>query len=399
MASLAIELPRKAQELFKPSRYKIIHGGRGSGKSWSVARVLILIARERKCTILCVREIQGSIKESVYQLLSDQIKAFGMENEFTLLSDRIVCRLTGSLFWFEGLYRNDNGIRSKEGVDICWIEEGDSISKESWGFLVPTIRKPKSEIWVTFNPQEATDLIYAEFVLNTHPNAHVNKWNFDDNPWFKDSPLLDEMIHMRKVDPKNARHVWDGFPRDRSVAAVFPDRWRVEAFEPNYTAGPYQGADWGFSVDPTVILQCGIARNKLYVRYESYATGCPIEQLDVLFGTIPDARRYHISADNARPELIRHLADKRWNIGACLKGPGSVEDGLDFLRSFDEIIIHPDCKHTIDEFNLYRYKVDKRSGLTMPELVDRDNHCIDALRYAVERLMRDSKAKPRVRSL
>lgn len=401
MPQITINLPKKAKTLFKPSRYKILYGGRGSAKSWTVAYILLMMAADRNIRVLCVRQYQTSIKESVYQTFKDLATSVGLADEFIFQNDRILHKYTGSMFWFEGLWNNENGIRSKINVDYCWLEEGDAVTRDCWDALIPTIRKKGSEIWVTFNPQEESDVIYQDFVLNEYTGkggAIVEKWWYYDNPWFADGPLQDEMEHMRRVDPKRARHVWDGFPRDRSEAAIFPDRWRVDQFEiEDMTDGPYLGADWGFGPDPTVLVKTGLRHNTLFVRNESWVLGSPIEMLPEVFCKVPRAKDYSIFADDSRPELISYMNGQGFKVLPALKGPGSVEGGIARLRSFDEIVVHPSCKYTQDELNLYRYKVDKKTGIVLPEIVDKNNHCIDALRYATHRLVTQGQQGPRAR--
>jgi phage terminase large subunit len=167
---LELDFPEKLGFLFEPHRYKILYGGRGSAKSWSVARALIAIAVQKPTRILCARELQNSISDSVIALLSDQIKAMGLESFFDVQRTAIY-GLNGSEFSFVGLKHNVTSIKSFEGVDICWCEEGQAISKVSWETLIPTIRKPNSEIWVTFNPDLDTDETYKRLVVNPPPSA------------------------------------------------------------------------------------------------------------------------------------------------------------------------------------------------------------------------------------
>lgn len=204
------ELPDKAQPLFEPRRYKILHGGRGSSKSWTVARVLIIRASERRLRILCAREVQRSIHESVYQLLENQISAMGLAEQFEFKRDAIINRITGSEFVFAGLRSQDVGkIKSFEGADICWVEEAQTVSDRSWMVLIPTLRKPGSEIWVTFNPEYEEDATYQRFVLNPPDNSTVIEMNWQDNPWLSEE-LRAEKDYLLRTDPDSYEHVWGG---------------------------------------------------------------------------------------------------------------------------------------------------------------------------------------------
>ena len=178
------DFPKKLQFLFEPYRYKVAYGGRGSGKSWSMARALLLQASNKPLRILCAREVQRSIKQSVHTLLNDQIQALGLGPLYEVLETEIRSR-SGSSFSFTGLATNTvESIKSFEGCDVVWIEEAQTVSKKSWDILIPTIRKPDSEIWVSFNPNIDTDDTYQRFVVEPPDNAKVVKVNYTDNPWF-----------------------------------------------------------------------------------------------------------------------------------------------------------------------------------------------------------------------
>ena len=178
-------LPEYAERLFEPHRYKVLHGGRGAARSWSVARVLLIEAASRPRRILCARESQASIRDSVHQLLRDQIVLMGLEG-FEVTDREIRHVVTGSLFLFEGLRYNVTKIKSLEGIDICWVEEAERVSQASWQVLIPTIRKAGSEIWVTFNEDQESDATYQRFILHPPPDTWVQQVGWQDNPWFPD---------------------------------------------------------------------------------------------------------------------------------------------------------------------------------------------------------------------
>lgn len=220
-----LDFPEKLGFLFEPKRYKILYGGRGSAKSWSVARALIALSMQNPIRVLCARELQNSISDSVIALLADQIKAMGVADLFDVQRTAIYGK-NGSEFSFVGLKHNVTSIKSFEGVDICWVEEGQAVSKSSWETLIPTIRKPNSEIWVTFNPDLDTDETYKRFVLSPPNNAFVVKVNHSDNPWFPDV-LKDELEQLKAKDMDSYLNVWEGHTRQMLDGAVYANELRL----------------------------------------------------------------------------------------------------------------------------------------------------------------------------
>jgi phage terminase large subunit len=201
--------PPKLEFLFKPARYKVAYGGRGGTKSWGFARALLIQAAERKLRILCAREVQKSIKDSVHQLLTDQIDALGLGHAYQILTTEIRGS-NGSQFLFSGLSDlTAESIKSFEGVDIVWVEEARAVTKRSWSILIPTIRKDGSEIWISFNPELDTDETYSRFVTNPPPDAVVVKLTYRDNPWFPEV-LEKERLHSMTSDPVNYPNIWEG---------------------------------------------------------------------------------------------------------------------------------------------------------------------------------------------
>ena len=369
-------------------RYKVYYGGRGGRKSWEIARALILGSLLKKELIVCAREIQNSISDSVHRLLASQIEMLGLTPFFEIQKTTIIGR-NGSEFIFKGLNGlTIDSIKSLEGVDKCWVEEGHSVSEHSWSILIPTIRKTASQIWVSFNPDLATDPVYQRFVISTPPNTFVCKINYTHNP---DCPetLIQEADYLKRVDYDAYSHIWLGEVRQHTEAQVFKGKYRVETFEVDDSYNhPLNGADWGFSVDPTVSIRCYIKDRKLFVRNESYKIGCEIDDTPAMFDKIPEARQYNIRADSARPELVSFMQRAGFRIESVEKWPGCVEDRIDFMRNFEAIIVHPDCTHTAEEMRLYSYKRDKRTGDVLPVLLDKHNHCIDAIGYAITPLIK-----------
>lgn len=367
-----------------------MRGGRGSAKSRSAAAALLLQAASEPHRVLCAREIQKSIKDSVKRLLDDEIARLGLGDFYESVENEIRGK-NGSLFIFAGLRGNSASIKSMEGITRCWVEEAQTISRSSLDDLIPTIRTPDSEIWFTYNPRFDTDPIDTMFKADElPPNTILLHVNWQDNPWFPDV-LKQEMDYDKRRDMDKYLHIWEGQYQTSSEARVFKN-WTVEEFDVDPTATIRQGADWGFSVDPTVLVQAYIVGRKLYVPYEAYRVGCDIVDTPALFMSLPDSEKWPMVADSARPETINHMRKNGFpKITSAIKGPKSVEEGVEFLKSFD-IVVHPRCKHTIDELTLFSFKTDQLTGEVMPVLEDKDNHVIDALRYALEGARR---AKPK----
>jgi len=389
-----IQLPDWAESFWEPSRYKAFYGGRGSSKSHSAAAALCIQSAGRPLRNLCGREIQKSIKDSSKRLIEDKIHALGMSYMATITETEIRFN-NGSLFLFAGVRTNPDSIKSMEGIDRFWGEEASRFSKRSLELIVPTIRKPDSEIWFTWNPESPDDPVDAMFrgPDGPPPSSIVRQVNWSDNPWFPDV-LRQEMEWDRKRDPELYLHKWEGHYRKMSDALVFRN-WRIEECEPEPGETLRYGIDFGFAKDPTVGVRCWTRGRALYVDYEAYQVECEIDRTPDLLMSIPEIERWPAVADSSRPETISYL--RRNGLPKLLpsvKGAGSVEDGVEFLRSFD-IIVHPRCRHVIDELGSYSYKVDEHTGEVLPIFEDKNNHVIDALRYALEAVRRASAANAR----
>ena len=364
-------------------RYRAVHGGRGSAKSHSFAGMLLLKAAQQPLRVICAREIQKSIKDSVKRLLDDKTADLGLASFYESTETEIRGR-NGSLFLFYGLRTNPDSVKSAEGIDIAAVFEADRVSQRSLELLIPTVRKDGSEIWAEWNPNLKTDPIDVMFrgPDGPPPGSIVREVNYDSNPFFPEV-LKRDMEWDRKRDPEKYAHIWLGKYQQHSEARVFKN-WSVEEFDSSKTAVYRLGADWGFSVDPSCLVRCWIDGKRLYVDYEAHMIGCEIDQLPDLFDRVPDSRKWFITADSARPETISYMRNHGFpKINHAIKGAKSVEEGVEFLKSFD-IVVHPRCRHVIDELTLYSYETDKLTGQILPRLADKDNHMIDALRYACE---------------
>ncbi len=394
---LKIDTPEWAEPLLAPARYKGIWGGRGSGKSWLFAEMLIEAHLMNPNTrSVCIREVQKSLEQSVKRLLELKIEALGVGQYFDV-QDRVIKSRNGDgLIIFQGMQNHTaDSIKSLEGYHRAWVEESQSLSQRSLDLLRPTIRKEDSEIWFSWNPNYDTDPVDKLLRSKTPPkNSIVLQVNYMDNPWFPDV-LKEEMQYDMARDMDKYEHVWLGGYVLNSEKRVFRN-WSSEEFETPSDAHLRFGADWGFSVDPTSLVRLWIDGRKLYVDYEAYMVGCEIVNTPDLFATVPESAKWPIIADSARPETISHMRQNGYpKIMPAIKGPGSIEEGIEFLKNY-EIIVHPRCPHVIDELIHYSYKVDPLTDEILPKLEDKHNHVIDALRYACESIRRIQKPAPKV---
>ncbi len=395
MTTLQLQTPEWALPLLEASRYKGAWGGRGSGKSHMFAELMIeahIIDQKRRS--VCVREIQKSLNQSVKRLLETKIQDMNAGAYFEVQDAVIKAKKGDGAIIFQGMQNHTaDSIKSLEGYDCAWVEEAQSLSQTSLDLLRPTIRKPDSELWFTWNPRQNSDPV--DFLLRgpTPPkDATVIKVNFNDNPWFP-QVLRDEMEYDKRRDPDKYQHVWQGSYLTNSSARVFKN-WKIDEFDAPPDAIHRLGADWGFSVDPTTLVRCHIIGRTLYIDHEAYMVGCEIVNTPELFMQVPEAEKWPIVADSARPETISHMRKNGFpKIMTAVKGPKSVEEGIEFLKGYD-IVVHPRCTHTIDELTLYSYKQDPLTGKILPVLEDKKNHVIDALRYACEGIRRAIVVKP-----
>jgi phage terminase large subunit len=392
LSTLTIPTAKVFEPLLYPARYKGAYGGRGSAKSHFFAGLTIEEAATQKLDFVCIREVQRTLGQSVKKLLETKIQDFNVGSYFDVQDRRILTKPGGTII-FEGMQdHNADSIKSLEGYDRAWVEEAQSLSQRSLDLLRPTIRKPGSELWFSWNPNLETDPVDALLRGEKPPaDSIVVKANYLDNPWLP-QVLKDEIAFDQKRDPDKFAHVWLGGYQKNSAARVFRN-WTVEEFDTKKGATFRLGADWGFAVDPSVLVRCYADGRKLYVDHEAYLVGCEIDQLPELFRRVPEAEKWFITADSARPETISYMQRHGFpRISAAIKGARSLEEGVEFLKTFD-IVVHPRCRHVIDELASYSYEVDKLTGVVLPRLADKDNHTIDALRYACEGLRRNSMSE------
>lgn len=333
----------------------------------------------------CIREYQVTLEQSVKRLLDDKIKAYDLGREFRVLNTHIETPGNGIII-FKGMQSyNADSIKSLEGFSRAWVEEAQNFSQRSLDLLRPTIREPGSEIWFSWNP--STDKAPVDKFLRSvppPPDSIVVRSSYRDNPLFPDV-LRKEMEWDRARDPEKFAHVWLGEYERHAENRVFKN-WVIEEFETQPDALFLMGGDWGFSIDPSVLVRCYVIGRRLFIDYEAYRIGVEIDHLPDLFDQVPGAREWVITADSARPETISYLQRHGFpKMVASIKGKDSVKEGVLFLQNYD-IVVHPRCTHVIDELTMYAYKTDPLTGFVTPVLADKKNHCIDSLRYAVEKL-------------
>lgn len=402
MTTLKIEIPPKMIPLFAPQhlRYRVAHGGRGSSKTYTFAKMIALrgamfAANGDHGILLCAREYMNSLSESSMEEIKHAIRSEPWLTSVYDVGEKYIRTKCGSVdFAFAGLRHNLDSIKSKARILIAWVDEAESVSDIAWKKLLPTVRADDSEIWVSWNPEtdgSATDVRFRKADLGD--DGVIVEINADDNPWFPDVLRLERERDRRNLPPEEYAWIWEGAYRQISDAQIFRGKYVVRDFEPEaHWDGPYFGADWGFANDPTAAVKLWVDRdgNKLYVEHEAYKVGLEIDDIATyLRERVPGIEKHTCRADNARPETISYLKRKGLpRIAPCAKGKGSVEDGIEFIRSFDQVVIHSRCQNTAKEFRLYSYKTDRITEDILPVPVDAYNHAIDAIRYALEPAMK-----------
>lgn len=386
-----IRLPSKLKPIFNPYRYKVIYGGRGSGKSWGVAIALILIAAQKPTRILCAREIQASLDESVHKLLCDQIDSLKLSNQFNITKDAIT-HINGSEFIFEGLRHNTTKIKSMEGVDICWVEEAETVSEASWKVLVPTIRKDDSEIWVTFNPRFMDDATWQRFIVERQPNSLVIEMNWSDNPWFPDV-LRAEMEHLKRTNYEDYEFVWEGKFRQYTDGSIYKkeivdakrdNRTGLHAYDP---ALPVITA-WDLGVaDSTAIWFAQFHRNELRLidYYENSGEGLPhyahvLQQRGYVYGD--HWGPHDIQVRELGSGLSRIDVAKSLGIKFRIAPRQSLEDGIHAVRMmFPRMWFDEKVDKALERLGMYRREKSKAGEWRTTPVHDANSHCSDALRY------------------
>lgn len=394
MSDVRAEFPDKLRLLFEPARYKVLYGGRGGAKSWSVARALLIIGTQRPLRVLCARELQSSIADSVHKLLGDQVRALGLQ-DFYEVQRTSIRGANGTEFAFAGIRHNVGSIKSYEGVDVAWVEEAQNVSKASWETLLPTIRKAGSEIWITFNPELDTDETWRRFVVNPPPGAVVQKITWRDNPWFP-APLRAEMEHMRVTDRDAWLCIWEGNTRHVLDGAVYAAELRAAVEEGRITRVPYDHSkpvhcfyDLGWS-DLTSIWMAQIVgfeyriidfyqdRHKTIEHYIKV-----LQARGYMFGTdyLPhDGAKGQLGSGGRSIRDMMVAAGRKVQIVPNL----AVADGLNAARTlFPNCWFDAErCADGLQALRHYRYDIDQQTGqYSRNPLHDIHSHAADAWRY------------------
>lgn len=416
MSQVAIELPPKLIPLFsKPNlRYRCSKGGRGSGKTRTFALMTAIkgymfAEMGVSGTLLCAREFMNSLADSSMEEIKQAIRSVPFLDAYYEMGENYI-RSKNRLvdYSFCGLRHNLDSIKSKARILLAWIDEAESVSVMAYRKLLPTVREEIllptgerviSEIWVTWNPEKRNSPTTEQF---GHPEIFdpvtgeligmCVEMNYSDNPWFPHVLELERRKDQANLDDATYRWIWEGAYLEHSDAQIFRGKYEIKDFEADSQKwdGPYIGIDFGFAQDPTACVRAWIHDDCIWIDYEAGKVGLELDDtVPFLEKKIPDIRKYPSYADSARPESISHLKGKGLiRIKGVEKGKGSVEDGIEFIKSFKKVIIHTRCKQTAYEFREYSYKKDRLTDEVLPIVVDKDNHYIDALRYALEKIMK-----------
>lgn len=389
-----IALPPKLVDVFTPKRgdlrYRGAYGGRGSGKSFSFALMSAVYGYAEKLRILCTREFQNSIKESFHAEVKNAIQSTPWLSSFYDVGVDYIRGSNGTEYIFKGLRHNMSSVKSMSQIDICILEESEDVPAQSWEILEPTVRAPKSEIWVLWNPKDVNSPVDERFRQNIPPRSKIIELNWRDNPAFP-MELDEQRKHALKImSPEKYNWIWEGDYYEVSEAQIFAGKYKISEFDPKFNwDGPYCGLDFGFSSDPTAAIKCWIYGDDLYIEHEAGMVGLEIDHTaNFVSEKIEGFGENKIIADSSRPESISYLRRNSFPyIEGSVKGKGSVEDGIEHIKSFGNIFVHPRCGETINELKRYSYVIDRNTGQPTTRIEDKNNHYIDALRYALEPVM------------
>lgn len=377
------QLPSWARPFYTtPSRYKIAYGGRGSSKSWSMVMMIIMLCNKQKLRVLCTREIQMSIKASVKQLIMDVIIRFGWVSKWTWTTTEVRNIETGSVITFAGLKNNPESVKSTEGIDICFIEEAQTISESSMRLLIPSIRKPNSEIWMAMNPRFEADYCYQRFIITGGDNVLGAKVNFYENPFFPDV-LREEMEYDKKVNHAMYLHTWLGELRPYGERPLFATGQLERVRTGLYREPAIYGLDLSYS-GKNALTGISVTEDghELHISETASASGVPVQKMSEWLGAIDKAIVY----DNARPEIGQLLRDQGYTALASRKGAGSIIRGADKMARFHKIYFYDGTDDAYDEFS--------RLGWNEREEVTGDRDYWDATRYAMEKIQGEMTVIP-----
>lgn len=387
-----MKIPAAFHELLTAQkRYKVYYGGRGGAKSWAFADTLLMLAGNSPLRILCARELQVSIADSVHKLLSDRIMIHGLDDIYEIQKTTII-GANGSEFLFKGLKHNIAEIKSTEGIDICWVEEAEKVSENSWELLIPTIRKEGSEIWISFNPNQPTDATYERFVATQRDDAIIRKVSWRDNPFFPDV-LEKERLHSLKTDPEAYQHIWEGEFDTRYSGAVYAahiakaqEAGRVGKFEYDKNLPVHTAWDLGFD-DSTAIWFWQLARNEIRIIDCLEDNGEGIEHYCKLLKAKPYRYGKHYVPHDAAHKTFaaggRSIVEQAMALGIrMVVVPATTQqNGIEAARKTIEICWFNDatCKDGLKALKSYQfeYDPDKKTFKSKP-LHDWSSHYSDA---------------------
>jgi len=392
---MKINAPKKLIPAFdnlKSCLYDIIimEGGRGGAKSEALSALGVLESFIDDGVILCCREIQKSIADSLYATIVSTIYKYELQSYFKIIQGEITNNLTGARFIFAGLKSNITSIKSINKLRVVLVDEAENVTDNSWSYLRPTPRYGQVRFYVVFNPRFEQDATWQQFIVNKDDRTLHITINWHDNPWFPDA-LERQRQRDLKGDAGRYAWIWEGQFLKISDNSILAKKLKMLDFEINPTFGtPYIGIDWGFSVDPTAIIECYIFQDSLYIRNAASKVGLELDDTGAyLIDHVPNVLKYTSRADCARPETISKVKKEIPLIKGCTKWKGSVEDGVVALQTFKAIYIHPDAQCCFAELAAYSYKTDDTDNPTT-DIEDKNNHYADALRYAIEPIVRPS---------
>lgn len=368
------------------------YGGRGGAKSHGIAEWLAAVSSQKHERVVCGREYQNSIKDSVKELIEKKIFEMGMAVFWKSTDRELVNVSTGSRVSFLGMNRNPESAKSLEGATIFWGEEAQTFSKRSVEIIVPTIRAPGSRMCWSWNPRFRHDEIDNMFRGKAVPErSYVAEVGWRDNPYFYLTRMPSEFRRSRKSNIKRHVHIWEGGYDENPDAAVFSN-WSIgrPSYIPNKVV-PKFGLDFGYSADPNAVVKVYVIDTLdedkddiLYVAQERVAAGIPLRHLKTaLLDDMSEIYDYEVIADSADPQNIEHLVSDGVNVYGSRKGPGSIRNGISWMQGF-HIMVDPDCPITANEIKNYMWMLDKGDNPLPKPAENQDDHCIDAIRYAVE---------------
>lgn len=351
--------------------------------------------------ILCGREYMNSLEDSSMEEVKQAIRSVPWLDAYFDIGEKFIrTRNRRVSYTFAGLRHNLDSIKSKARILIAWIDEAENVSEIAYQKLLPTVRENDSEVWLTWNPELDGSPTDVRFVKSPPPNSKLIELNYTDNPWFPDVLDQERRADRERLDDQTYAWIWDGAYRENSEAQILAGKYRVAEFEPAaHWDGPYFGLDWGFSQDPTAGVKAWVGDSRLWIEYEAGKVGLENDDIAAfMIERLPEIERHVVRADSARPETISHVKATGNGVRRSLprivgveKWKGSVEDGVAHLRSYKEIVIHPRCPHTLREARLYSYKVDRLSGDVLTDIVDANNHYMDAIRYGLGPLIQGKR--------